>query len=157
VVVAVADHRGSVPRESGTRMLVAADAVVGTIGGGHLEQQAITRARALLQGRDTAAPGRLADARDAPFSPIAPDVPVASDTAGPPPLAEERIALGPSLGQCCGGAVVLRYTALANDPAAHWPPPAPRFALQLYGAGHVGRAIVNLLAAVPCRVQWLDT
>jgi xanthine dehydrogenase accessory factor len=153
VVVAVADHRGSVPRESGTRMLVAADAVVGTIGGGHLEQQAIVRARSLLQGRADAAREALAAARTAPASP---EAPVAPEGAGPPPLAEERIALGPSLGQCCGGAVVLRYTALANDPAAHWPPPAARFALQLYGAGHVGRAIVNLLAALPCRVQWID-
>ena len=33
--------RGSVPREAGTRMLVAADEVLGTIGGGHLELQAI--------------------------------------------------------------------------------------------------------------------
>jgi xanthine dehydrogenase accessory factor len=40
-----------VPREAGTRMLVAADAVAGTIGGGHLELQAITRARAVLAGR----------------------------------------------------------------------------------------------------------
>jgi xanthine/CO dehydrogenase XdhC/CoxF family maturation factor len=34
-----------VPREAGTRMLVAADGA-GTIGGGHLELQAIARARA---------------------------------------------------------------------------------------------------------------
>jgi xanthine dehydrogenase accessory factor len=26
----------------------------------------------------------------------------------------------------------------------------------LYGAGHVGRAIVHLLAGIPCRVQWID-
>ncbi|MBC7940723.1 MAG: xanthine dehydrogenase accessory protein XdhC, partial [Chitinophagaceae bacterium] len=37
VVVEVAVARGSVPRETGTRMLVTADAVLGTIGGGHLE------------------------------------------------------------------------------------------------------------------------
>lgn len=125
VVVLVAGHRGSVPRETGTRMLVAADAVFGTIGGGQLEQQAITRARQLL-GAAEALPH------------------------------EERLALGPSLGQCCGGTVQLRYTRLADDPAEHWPAPPPRFVLQLYGAGHVGRAIVNLLAAVPCRVQWID-
>ena len=33
---------------------------------------------------------------------------------------------------------------------------APRFTLQLYGAGHVGRAIVRLLAGIDCRVQWID-
>ncbi|EWS53676.1 xanthine dehydrogenase accessory protein XdhC [Methylibium sp. T29] len=32
----------------------------------------------------------------------------------------------------------------------------PRFHLQLYGAGHVGRAIVALLASIDCRVQWID-
>ena len=28
--------------------------------------------------------------------------------------------------------------------------------MQLYGAGHVGRAIVALLAGIDCRVQWID-
>jgi len=37
MVIDVVDFKGSVPRETGTRMLVAHDAVVGTIGGGHLE------------------------------------------------------------------------------------------------------------------------
>ena len=50
VVVEVVDFKGSVPRESGTRMLVASDAVVGTIGGGHLELQAIEDARTMLAG-----------------------------------------------------------------------------------------------------------
>jgi xanthine dehydrogenase accessory factor len=125
VVVAVVQHQGSVPRESGTRMLVAADGVVGTIGGGHLELQAVERARALLH--------------DAPFTPQT-----------------QRIALGPSLGQCCGGAVVLRYSQLADDAPAQWAGPASRFRLHLFGAGHVGRALVNLLAAVPCQVRWID-
>lgn len=124
VVVTVLEHRGSVPREAGTRMLVAADAVLGTIGGGHLELRAVLRARE-----------QLAHAA-LPF--------------------DERIALGPSLGQCCGGALTLRYTALAADDPAQWTQPAPRFHLQLYGAGHVGRALVAVLAGVPCRVQWID-
>ncbi len=37
-----------------------------------------------------------------------------------------------------------------------WALSAPRFWLQLYGAGHVGRAIAALLAGLPCRVQWVD-
>ena len=44
VVVEVVAHRGSVPRETGTRMLVSARDVAGTIGGGHLELQEIGRA-----------------------------------------------------------------------------------------------------------------
>lgn len=127
VVVEVTRSQGSVPREAGTRMLVSADLVLGTIGGGHLELQAIADARALL-------------ARGAP--------------AGPGP--ERRIALGPSLGQCCGGVLGLRFVALSSCEPAGWPVTPPRFTLQLYGAGHVGRAVVQLLAALPCRVQWID-
>lgn len=124
VVVEVAAHRGSVPRETGTRMLVAADEVLGTIGGGHLELKAIEAARALLQG---AAVER-----------------------------EQHFPLGPALGQCCGGAVTLRFTPLAESAPATWAQPAPRFVLQLYGAGHVGRAIAKLLEGLDCRVQWID-
>jgi xanthine dehydrogenase accessory factor len=40
VVVEIVATQGSVPREAGTRMLVAADAVLGSVGGGHLELQA---------------------------------------------------------------------------------------------------------------------
>ncbi len=127
VVVEVTRSQGSVPREAGTRMLVSAGEVLGTIGGGHLELQAIADARALL-------------ARGA--------------TAAPPP--EQRIALGPSLGQCCGGVLGLRFVPLAACEPGDWPATPPRFTLQLYGAGHVGRAVVRLLATLPCRVQWID-
>ncbi len=129
VVVQVLTHRGSVPRETGTRMLVAADAVAGTIGGGHLELQAITEARALL-------------ARAAAGEPVQPT--------------SRQVALGPSLGQCCGGALDLGFGLLAADDPQAWPLVPPRFVLQLYGAGHVGRAIVQLLAGLPCRVSWID-
>ncbi|MDE2452376.1 MAG: xanthine dehydrogenase accessory protein XdhC [Burkholderiales bacterium] len=124
IVVEVSGHQGSVPRETGTRMLVGAREVLGTIGGGHLEWKAVEHARALLAGADLAL--------------------------------EQRWPLGPALGQCCGGMVSLRYQALAASRPAEWDAPAPRFALQLYGAGHVGRAIVRLLEGIACRVQWID-
>jgi len=125
VVVEVVDFKGSVPRETGTRMLVAADAVAGTIGGGHLELQAIAQARALL------------------------------DEGAHEPV-EREVALGPSLGQCCGGVLRLRWQSLSQAALSQWPPPCPRFQLQLYGAGHVGRAIARLLAGIDCSVQWID-
>ncbi|MGH6639191.1 MAG: XdhC family protein [Polaromonas sp.] len=50
VLAQVASTQGSAPREAGTWMAVFADALVGTIGGGHLEYQAIAHARAQLQG-----------------------------------------------------------------------------------------------------------
>jgi xanthine dehydrogenase accessory factor len=69
---------------------------------------------------------------------------------------ESHYPLGPALGQCCGGDVTLRTTRLDAAHLADWPATASRFMLQLYGAGHVGRAIVKLLADLPCRVQWID-
>jgi xanthine dehydrogenase accessory factor len=125
MLVQVLATRGSVPREAGTRMLVAADAVAGTIGGGHLELKAIAQARAQLATGSTAAH-------------------------------DERIALGPALGQCCGGALTLRSALLDAAALAAWPDAPALFTLQLYGAGHVGRAIVRLLATLPCRVAWID-
>jgi xanthine dehydrogenase accessory factor len=126
VVVEVVDFKGSVPRESGTRMLVASDAVMGTIGGGHLELQAIEDARTMLAGAGAIEPH------------------------------ERDIALGPTLGQCCGGVLRLRWQALSAAALSAWPAPHPRLHLQLYGAGHVGRAIARLLAGIDCRVQWID-
>ena len=48
LVVEVTQTCGSTPREAGARMLVSADDVVGTIGGGHLEWQAASLARHAL-------------------------------------------------------------------------------------------------------------
>lgn len=64
--------------------------------------------------------------------------------------------LGPALGQCCGGAVTLGFSLLDRQALASWPQAAPRFYLQLYGAGHVGRAIVRALAPLNCVVDWID-
>jgi xanthine dehydrogenase accessory factor len=86
--------------------------------------------------------------------PTAPSTPVAAPPASPG--VERRIALGPALGQCCGGVVTLRWQPLSADSLARWPAPTARFDLQLYGAGHVGRAIVALLADIDCRVRWID-
>ena len=124
IVVEVVALRGSAPREVGARMLVSALNCVGSVGGGHLEWQALQTARAALHGEA---------------------------------LPEEvRFALGPRLGQCCGGEVRLRFSVLSAQTIATWPEQAAQFALQLHGAGHVGQAVVNLLATLPCQVQWVD-
>ncbi len=68
----------------------------------------------------------------------------------------EHFALGPALGQCCGGAVTLGYHALDAAALARWPVAPPLFQLQLYGAGHVGRAIATLLATLDASVDWID-
>jgi len=68
----------------------------------------------------------------------------------------EQWTLGPSLGQCCGGAVALAFAPLDEAALGRWAEPPPRFALQLYGAGHVGRAIAALLATLDVAVDWID-
>ncbi len=129
VLVEVVEARGSAPRGAGTRMLVDARSADGTIGGGHLELKAIDEARAMLAagpGAEHGAPHRI------------------------------HYPLGPALGQCCGGAVTLAYAPLSPAHLADWPAPPSRFHLQLYGAGHVGRAIAALLATLDVTVDWID-
>lgn len=126
VRVTLSRVRGSAPREQGTFMLVGASQTRGSIGGGNLEYKAIATARQLRQC--WAAGG---DAQ--------PHV--------------ESHALGPALGQCCGGHVTLRFEA---EGKGELPIPAPLFHLQLYGAGHVGRALVRALRPLPCHIDWID-
>ena len=127
VLVTVHETAGSVPRERGAWMAVFTNTIVGTIGGGHLELQAIEEARRRLEGG-----------------------------TGDPVL---RYALGPSLGQCCGGVAHLRYERLGaadarlvgerlSDNAAH---------VALFGGGHVGKALVQVLGTLPFSVTWIDS
>lgn len=130
VLVTVARTKGSVPREAGAWMAVFADAVEGTIGGGQLEWDAQQRARAALAHR-----------------------------AGAPPSWEHKVALGPSLGQCCGGAVALHFEWVDATQAERLRQRlAPRlWPVALFGGGHVGRAIVQALSALPFDVTWIDS
>ena len=54
--------------------------------------------------------------------------------------------LGPALGQCCGGHVSVLFESIR---------PATEHVV-LFGAGHVGRALVRLLGGLPVRVTWID-
>lgn len=161
--VVIAGHDGSSPREVGAAMLVWGDGQSGTIGGGALEWEAVGRAREML----LAGGARL-----------------------------DREALGPKLGQCCGGAVTLLtevYDALplaeagvvARGPGAMplavkriiarargegvvpvaqlvqgWfiePVARVERAVWVWGAGHVGRAVVAVLAPLPgVAITWVD-
>lgn len=126
-MVEVESTQGSVPRESGAWMAVLADGLAGTIGGGRLEFDAIAQARRRLAGE-----------------------------GGPAVL---RFALGPSLGQCCGGVVFLRFTVVgAGERAALAQRLAPRRTpVALFGAGHVGHALVRVLSALPFALTWIDS
>lgn len=133
VLVQVDSVRGSTPREADARMLVSADEVHGTVGGGHLEWQAIALARQTL-AEQAAHPATLT----------------------PWARWSQTFALGPTLGQCCGGIMVLGFDPLSEQVLLQWPEKAPRFHLELHGAGHVGQAIVRLLSDIDCTVRWID-
>ena len=129
-LVSVAVLEGSGPREVGAWMAVMANRLIGTVGGGQLEWEAIEQARRCLSA------GVVAQAR-------------------------RRYALGPSLGQCCGGVMHLHFELLGGADIVglrerlsneqHLMPVA------LFGAGHVARALVELLGRLPARVHWLDS
>lgn len=165
--VVVAAHDGSSPREVGAAMLVWAGGQSGTIGGGALEHEATLRARGML-------------------------------VQGGAHLTRE--ALGPKLGQCCGGAVTLltevhdmaslpqpeagviarsvdgramplavkRMLARARGEGVLPQPvlvqgwmvePLARAERKVWvwGAGHVGRALVGVLAPLPgVAITWVD-
>jgi xanthine dehydrogenase accessory factor len=54
VLVTLAETRGSVPRDPGTKMVVTADETFGTIGGGRLEYEALNLAREMLASHASA-------------------------------------------------------------------------------------------------------
>lgn len=58
----------------------------------------------------------------------------------------ETLPLGAALGQCCGGKVVLLFEPFVPTD----------FTIALFGAGHVGKALVGVLAGAPARVLWID-
>ncbi|MDX2203685.1 MAG: xanthine dehydrogenase accessory protein XdhC [Hyphomicrobiaceae bacterium] len=201
VRIVVLHTDGSTPREAGAAMLVERGGIADTVGGGRLELEAIGHARALL---------------------------AAAPAAGSWPREVRSFALGPSLGQCCGGSARLLFEvltrreladlagrlqgtgpgALALRPTQSGAPvalladrkgdvpdcPLPvlraardmlsgarprgpllvapgrgapawfiepvagaRTPLFVYGAGHVGRAIVHVLNGLPFDVRWVDT
>jgi xanthine dehydrogenase accessory factor len=167
-LITVHDVKGSAPREVGAHMVVRPDgAFHGTIGGGQLEFRMLDIAREMLaQGLRSA---RIVDQ-----------------------------ALGPDLGQCCGGRIKILIetfdkrdledlaplaaaeaggglfevecrmeegrvrrdlsSAVGDDRWTGWREThgEARTPVLLFGAGHVGRALILSLAPLPFAVRWLD-
>lgn len=122
----IADVKGSAPRDVGAAMYVTQNDVVGTIGGGAAEWQVLARARDML------AMGEMHARLD--------------------------IALGPENGQCCGGRIGVTLIRLsAKEYAARLAAQqAARPHLVICGAGHVGRALAQIAAALPWCVTLAD-
>lgn len=153
VWICVSGATGSVPRERGTMMIVTASDTKGTIGGGHLELKAIEFAREMIVlGR------------------------------GSPTM--RHFPLGPALGQCCGGNVDLVFLPLNEQDRGNLlelqmieqhggryviehvldtgaqlvlPLDFSPWHIWVFGAGHVGQAMVQVLSALPCEVRWVDS
>lgn len=146
VLISVLHSAGSVPRENGARMLVTERHQYDTIGGGHLEWQALQTARSWL-----AEPLREQTGED-------------SNAIDNQRTRTQHLTLGASLGQCCGGVLTLRYDrldaysnvdyALFERSLMQHQTPQPR--LYLFGAGHVARALVQVLEQTPCDIVWVD-
>ena len=134
IYVEITGTRGSTPRDAGTVMTVTPAITTGTIGGGALEFNAIATARKILAARGEER--------------------------------SETIALGPNLGQCCGGAVTLLYTYTTTPPVPKIEPmtvwrivknrPHPKH-IWVWGAGHVGRAVVHKAPPQACKITWVDS
>lgn len=73
--------------------------------------------------------------------------------------AVRRYPLGPSLGQCCGGVVFLRFERVgrADLPALAQRLAADHLPVALFGGGHVGRALVRVFGLLPFAVTWIDS
>ncbi len=58
----------------------------------------------------------------------------------------EHFQLGSQLGQCCGGNASVLFECFAAN-AIH---------IAVFGAGHVGQALIPMLAGLSCHVTWVD-
>lgn len=175
--VLIAGVKGSAPREPGACMLVSAGATHGTIGGGKLEWQAIAAARELLAGGEAAPPARI--------QPLVLGRELAQCCGGAVQLWLERFTARDIPLLCAAaqtlakGLPVLIRTQLDGRHLTRELRPAredaglqltvsgghallaerlePATLLWLYGAGHVGQALVRILTELPFTITWIDS
>lgn len=174
VLVTVAATRGSVPREAGTAMVVTSTEVHGTIGGGHLELRAIEIARDLLRG-----PG-MREMRRFPLGASLGQccggiVELLFERTGSRlewlaalsraveqsrPVMLVRETTGSAEPRVVDADALEATTRLVRDSEGKTllvePLAATPFEVRLFGAGHVGRAIVRTLSGIDCRIVWVD-
>jgi xanthine dehydrogenase accessory factor len=178
--VVIVAHQGSSPREAGAAMLVWDDAAGGgqdgTIGGGALEWQATRQARAMIaeQGKGVQCNGvrvdrvplgpalgqccggavtLVSEVFDAHTLALIPETGLYArriEGTSEQPLTIARALLA-ARGQ--GQAALIWKSGWLAEPVAR-----PARDLWIWGAGHVGRAIVGVLAPLPdFRITWVDT
>ena len=159
--VVIVARKGSSPREVGTSMLVWPDRVSGTIGGGALEHQAIDQAREVL------ATGKSRVHRQ----PLGPDLGQCCGGAVTTLIERwDEAALAGVEGSMARpmpgtegdmpGAVRRAMTAPTPGIVDGWmiePVAAPSRQIWVWGAGHVGTALMNVLMPLPdLDLSWAD-
>jgi xanthine dehydrogenase accessory factor len=199
VLVSVVHTRGSCPRDAGTRMVIALDICHGTIGGGHLEYQAIVTARELLlhAKHDFRIERFPLGARvgqccggvvhlSFEYIPVQSPLWVAAlkDIQKTGKAAVMVTAMDGSAGEdkllvttqrCVGCLPDTRQHQLAveralkilsnatnsqpvqEDTLLYEPIGNTYMQIVIFGAGHVGKALVNVLSTMPCRIRWIDS
>ncbi len=171
VRIVIAGFQGSAPRETGASMLVWAGGQSGTIGGGALEWQAAKAARQMLElsgewRRDTlkmplgpalnqccGGSVTLLLERYTSFEIASIDATAPSFTRPkqdsisptPAPLQASRLLRAQRSGAGIDAGWFSEALKTEQTP------------LYLYGAGHVGREIVRVLAGLPYEITWIDT
>ncbi|MBW8743855.1 MAG: xanthine dehydrogenase accessory protein XdhC [Sphingomonas sp.] len=169
-LVSILATEGSAPRGAGTRMLVTAHGIAGTIGGGALEHQAIAQARALLDH-----PAGSWRVQDYPLGPL-----LGQCCGGRVRLLVERLAPQARDWIEQSGVLVTRFEAdalirtiensglMVASLSARGPRPSPgdriverlgteKRPVLLFGAGHVGRAVARAVDGLPLALSWFDT
>ena len=177
VHVTVLRTEGSAPRPTGTKMLVAGDAVVGTIGGGALERRASERARLLLADGsggerrietdfgqtellfERLRPGDLPPLREirdlldaegaillTPLDRSAATKQAVAWAAAPTEIKAVLAGGAAAAVVSSPGAGLMLVERLVDRRTRVW----------LFGAGHVGRALVKALAPLPFHITWID-
>ncbi len=187
VRVIVAEISGSTPREAGAAMIVSRDGQQGTIGGGALEFAAARRAREMLdrgemRSATTSMPlgPRLGQCCGGHvwlwFEPVTdaesldrPDCRLTVRSTGGAPLrhlSKRQDAAGLPLPVLRAASAMLagerpeEVTLLRRVDGQDWliePVRCEQMPLWIYGAGHVGRALVAALAGLEFDVTWVDT
>ena len=175
VRVTVAATRGSAPRDAGACMLVGDGWQEGTIGGGHLELVATRAARTLLAA--DAVPGRI------DRFPLG--AALGQCCGGVVALWLERFTpadlgfVDAALARIAQGGAVTLVSRLGGDRRIHADAPGdgPRTRLErdgdgatlferldeerrdlwIFGAGHVGRALVAASTGLPFAITWIDS
>lgn len=171
-LISIVATEGSAPRGAGTRMLVTANRLFGTIGGGQLEYRAVEQARAIL-----AQPPGQWRMQDYPLGPL-----LGQCCGGRVRLLIEHLDPGAMdwLVEAADESILVstlradrvdRHVndhVLPNRLSARGDRPRAgdslaeiigqhRRPLYLFGAGHVGQAIARHVANLPFRLAWFDT